>query len=254
MSCDRHFCLPETHTHTHTQNQSQNFNKNKAIMFALTSSSSAVLGSRSRVENFNARKVSRRGAIKIASSANSHFSPMEKEVALKATLFVNNNKTKATRSVIMSSTAGNPVPTVKAGGNADLEKKFCTFIFAMFGFFSIGMLLPGSAQLWFGPDPPFPKFMHIAMSYWNVDGGSVIANWWSRMTAVLFLSFLGGPFLFGAEITKSYLKQVTAMLTGHLCMFINVTFFSPVAKVAWYPQIVLQIALVALGLKLINEK
>merc|ERR1711934_638086 len=215
-----------THTHTHT-NQSK---------------------------NFNAIKVSRRGAIKIASSAHSLFSPMEKEVALKATLFVNNNKTKATRSVAMRSTAGNPVPTVKAGGNADLEKKFCTFIFAMFGFFSIGMLLPGSAQLWFGPDPPFPKFMHIAMSYWNVDGGSVIANWWSRMTAVLFLSFLGGPFLFGAEITKAYLKQVTAMLTGHLCMFINVTFFSPVAKVAWYPQIVLQIALIALGLKLINEK
>ena len=38
---------------------------------------------------------------------------MEKEVALKATLFVNNNKTKATRSVAMRSTAGNPVPTVK---------------------------------------------------------------------------------------------------------------------------------------------
>merc|ERR1711903_96869 len=56
--------------------------------------------------------------------------------------------------------------------------------------------------------------MHIAMSYWNVDGGSGIANWRSRMTAVLFLSFLGGPFLFGAEITKAYLKQVTAMLTG----------------------------------------
>ena len=190
-----------THTHTHTQNQSQNFLKNKTIMFALTSSSSAVLGSRSRVENFNARKVFRRGAIKCLVSKLSFFSD-GKEVALKATLFVNNNKTKATRSVAMRSTAGNPVPTVKAGGNADLEKKFCTFIFAMFGFFSIGMLLPGSAQLWFGPDPPFPKFMHIAMSYWNVDGGSVIANWWSRMTAVLFLSFLGGPFLFGAEDTK----------------------------------------------------
>ena len=77
---------------------------------------------------------------------------MEKEVALKATLFVNNNKTKATRSVAMRSTAGNPVPTVKAGGNADLEKKFCTFIFAMFGFFSMGCLLPaprnfGSVQI-----------------------------------------------------------------------------------------------------------
>ena len=236
-------------------------------MFALTSSSSsAVLGSRSRVENFNAtRKVSirRGGPVKIASSAGNNssssssslFSPVEKEVALKATLFVN-NKNK-TRFVVANSTAaaGNSEPTVKAaGGNADLEKKFCAFLFAMFGFFSIGMLLPGSAQLWFGPDPPFPKFMHIAMSYWNVDGGSVIANWWSRMTAVLFLSFLGGPFLFGAEITKAYLKQVTAMLTGHLCMFINVTFFSPVAKVAWYPQIVLQIALIAFGLKLINEK
>jgi len=124
----------------------------------------------------------------------------------------------------------------------------------MFGFFAVFMLMPGSAQLWFGPNPPFPKFTHVAMSYWNVDAGGVITNWWSRMTGVLFLSFLGGPFLFGAEITKAYLKQVTAMLCGHLALFVNVTFFSPVAKVAWYPQVILQVALVALGLKLINDK
>ncbi len=187
------------------------------------------------------------------------MSTKDKDVALKATtvLMMTNQNKRATSTIVNSTASGaNPEPTVKAaGGIADwpLEKKFVGFCFAMFGFFAFFMLMPGSAQLWFGPNPPFPKFTHVAMSYWNVDAGGVITNWWSRMTGVLFLSFLGGPFLFGAEITKAYLKQVTAMLCGHLALFVNVTFFSPVAKFAWYPQIILQVALVAMGLKLIND-
>merc|ERR1711981_1244218 len=31
----------------------------------------------------------------------------------------------------------------------------------------------------------------------------------------------------------AYFKQVPAMLCGHLALFINVTFFSPVVKIAW---------------------
>ena len=190
------------------------------------------------------------------------MSTKDKDVALKATtttvLMMANQNKRASSTIVNSTASGaNPEPTVKAAGDgiADwpLEKKFVGFCFAMFGFFAFFMLMPGSAQLWFGPNPPFPKFTHVAMSYWNVDAGGVITNWWSRMTGVLFLSFLGGPFLFGAEITKAYLKQVTAMLCGHLALFVNVTFFSPVAKFAWYPQIILQVALVAMGLKLIND-
>ena len=244
-------------------------------MFALTSTSSAL--ARSRVASaaaFGKRSSSRLVQVvakkNVDSASSSSIRPMtmmtmmstkDKDVALKATVLMmaNHQKNKRASSTIVNSTASgaNPEPTVKAaGGIADwpLEKKFVGFCFAMFGFFAFFMLMPGSAQLWFGPNPPFPKFTHVAMSYWNVDAGGVITNWWSRMTGVLFLSFLGGPFLFGAEITKAYLKQVTAMLCGHLALFVNVTFFSPVAKVAWYPQVILQVALVAMGLKLINDK
>ena len=235
-------------------------------MFALTSTSSSALA-RSHVA---AKRSSSSRSVKVIAKKNVDSAPSmmmmstkDKEVALKATALMAAaaaNQKRGT-STIANSTASGANPergaTVKAaGGIADwpLEKKFCAFCFGMFGFFAVFMLMPGSAQLWFGPNPPFPKFTHVAMSYWNVDAGGVITNWWSRMTGVLFLSFLGGPFLFGAEITKAYLKQVTAMLCGHLALFVNVTFFSPVAKVAWYPQVILQVALVALGLKLINDK
>ena len=238
-------------------------------MFALTSTSSSALA-RSHVA---AKRSSSSRSVKVIAKKNVDSAPSmmmmstkDKEVALKATALMaaaaaNQHHQKRGTSTIANSTASGANPergaTVKAaGGIADwpLEKKFCAFCFGMFGFFAVFMLMPGSAQLWFGPNPPFPKFTHVAMSYWNVDAGGVITNWWSRMTGVLFLSFLGGPFLFGAEITKAYLKQVTAMLCGHLALFVNVTFFSPVAKVAWYPQVILQVALVALGLKLINDK
>ena len=242
-------------------------------MFALTSTSSAL--ARSRVASAAAgKRSSSRFVVQVtakknvdSASSSSSIRPMmmmmstkDKDVALKATttvLMMANQNKRASSTIVNSTASGaNPEPTVKAaGGIADwpLEKKFVGFCFAMFGFFAFFMLMPGSAQLWFGPNPPFPKFTHVAMSYWNVDAGGVITNWWSRMTGVLFLSFLGGPFLFGAEITKAYLKQVTAMLCGHLALFVNVTFFSPVAKFAWYPQIILQVALVAMGLKLIND-
>lgn len=241
-------------------------------MFALTSTSSAL--ARSRVASAAAgKRSSSRFVVQVVakknvdSASSSSIRPMmmtmstkDKDVALKATttvLMMANQNKRASSTIVNSTASGaNPEPTVKAaGGIADwpLEKKFVGFCFAMFGFFAFFMLMPGSAQLWFGPNPPFPKFTHVAMSYWNVDAGGVITNWWSRMTGVLFLSFLGGPFLFGAEITKAYLKQVTAMLCGHLALFVNVTFFSPVAKFAWYPQIILQVALVAMGLKLIND-
>ena len=233
-------------------------------MFALTSTSSSALA-RSHVA---AKRSSSSRSVKVIAKKNVDSAPSmmmmstkDKEVALKATALMAAaaaNQKRGTSTIANSTASGaNPEPTVKAaGGIADwpLEKKFCAFCFGMFGFFAVFMLMPGSAQLWFGPNPPFPKFTHVAMSYWNVDAGGVITNWWSRMTGVLFLSFLGGPFLFGAEITKAYLKQVTAMLCGHLALFVNVTFFSPVAKVAWYPQVILQVALVALGLKLINDK
>ena len=241
-------------------------------MFALTSTSSAL--ARSRVAaSVGKRSSSSSRFVKVIAKKNVDSAPSmmmmstkDKEVALKATALMaaaaaNQHHQKRGTSTIANSTASGANPergaTVQAaGGIADwpLEKKFCAFCFGMFGFFAVFMLMPGSAQLWFGPNPPFPKFTHVAMSYWNVDAGGVITNWWSRMTGVLFLSFLGGPFLFGAEITKAYLKQVTAMLCGHLALFVNVTFFSPVAKVAWYPQVILQVALVALGLKLINDK
>ena len=242
-------------------------------MFALTSTSFAL--ARSRVASAAAgKRSSSRFVVQVVakknvdSASSSSIRPMmmtmstkDKDVALKATtttvLMMANQNKRASSTIVNSTASGvNPEPTVKAaGGIADwpLEKKFVGFCFAMFGFFAFFMLMPGSAQLWFGPNPPFPKFTHVAMSYWNVDAGGVITNWWSRMTGVLFLSFLGGPFLFGAEITKAYLKQVTAMLCGHLALFVNVTFFSPVAKFAWYPQIILQVALVAMGLKLIND-
>merc|ERR1711881_232175 len=89
--------------------------------------------------------------------------------------------------------------------------------------------------------------------------GDGIADWPLEKKFLGFCSAMFGFFAFfmlmpgSAEITKAYLKQVTAMLCGHLALFVNVTFFSPVAKFAWYPQIILQVALVAMGLKLIND-
>merc|ERR1712057_142591 len=91
------------------------------------------------------------------------------DVALKATtttvLMMANQNKRASSTIVNSTASGaNPEPTVKAaGGIADwpLEKKFVGFCFAMFGFFAFFMLMPGSAQLWFGPNPPFPKFTHV---------------------------------------------------------------------------------------------
>ena len=95
-----------------------------------------------------------------------------------------------------------------------------------------------SQNYMFGPDSPGG----VPLIYWTKGTDHPIAEWWSRMTGVLFLSFLSGPFLFGAPM-ESHLKQTMIMNVGILIMFISIVFGSPdeCVKLTWWPQVALQV-------------
>ena len=90
----------------------------------------------------------------------------------------------------------------------------------------------------FGPNSPGG----LPLIYWTKGTDHPIAEWWSRMTGVLFLSFLAGPFLFGAPMGP-HLKQTMLMNVGILVMFITIVFGSPdeCVKLTWWPQVALQV-------------
>ena len=90
----------------------------------------------------------------------------------------------------------------------------------------------------FGPNSPGG----LPLIYWTKGTDHPIAEWWSRMTGVLFLSFLSGPFLFGAPMGP-HLKQTMLMNVGILVMFITIVFGSPdeCVKLTWWPQVALQV-------------
>ena len=91
-----------------------------------------------------------------------------------------------------------------------------------------------------------------AQIYWTTASDHPITEWWSRIVGVLFLSFLSGPFAFGADIWV-HLKQTMVAMTGLLvCMvYINVL-YPELCAVMWKPQIVLQIGIVAYNAKLLT--
>ena len=105
--------------------------------------------------------------------------------------------------------------------------------------FSMGMFV--SQRYMYGPDSP----VGTLFIYWtNNNNDSPIAEWWARMVGVLFLSFLSGPFLFGAPM-ESHLKQTMVAMTGILICFCSIIFGSPkdVVTFMWYPQLGLQVVL-----------
>lgn len=89
--------------------------------------------------------------------------------------------------------------------------------------------------------------------YWTGTPGSShpIAEWWSRIVGVLFLSFLSGPFAFGADIWV-HLKQTMVAMVGLLICFVYiVTLYPEQCAFMWYPQIALQVAIVLYNAKLL---
>ena len=101
----------------------------------------------------------------------------------------------------------------------------------------------------FGPNSP----AGLPLIYWTKGDGHPIAEWWGRMCAVLFFSFLSGPFVFGADI-DTHLKQTLVMNIGLLLAFCSVVFGHPeeCAQLTWYPQIGLQVILVIVNFSLVN--
>ena len=71
-------------------------------------------------------------------------------------------------------------------GGSPNETLYAAFIFGMFGFFSCGMFV--SQNYMFGPNSPGG----LPLIYWTKGSDHPISEWWSRMTGVLFLSFLSG--------------------------------------------------------------
>merc|ERR1719263_1777945 len=97
--------------------------------------------------------------------------------------------------------------------------------------------------------------MGTPMIYWTKGSDHPISEWWARMVGVLFLSFLSGPLYFGVPM-KAHLKQTMVAMTGILINFITLNFVTGPAecvKLTWYPQIALQVVLVAINAHLLMK-
>lgn len=131
-----------------------------------------------------------------------------------------------------------------------LEKGYAGFLLGMFGFFSVGMLI--SQNDMFGPESPggWP------LVYWSKGTRHPIAEWWSRMTAILFLTWLSGPFAFNVPM-RAHLKQTMVAMTAILANFLHINFVSApdeCVSLVWYPQIGLQVVLCAVNAHLLSTK
>jgi len=136
----------------------------------------------------------------------------------------------------------------------ELPQLYRYILTGMFGFFTIGMLI-GRVR----PCRALCCSSHCCLSCSSRCAAHHpvgIADWWSRNTAFVLLTLLGGVPFFGVS-EESFQKQALFFMTGLLLNFVAAAFFitdaagKQVGAAMWYPQLALQVVLVAINAYLV---
>ena len=157
-------------------------------------------------------------------------------------------KKSATKKKATSKSGGKNAAAAAGGVNkAAVAQIYAKFILGMFGFFACGMLY--SHDKMFGPDA-----MHWTLQYWENQNPSVVGEWWARNFAIFIIAFLAAPFWAGTPM-DSHLKCTMVAMTGLLLNFMMIIFVAndgaEATKMVWYPQLGLQVVIVAVNAWLI---
>ena len=93
------------------------------------------------------------------------------------------------------------------------------------------------------------------MVYWKIGSDHPITEWWARMTGIMMLGFFSAPFWAGVSM-DAHMKQCMVVMIAMLANMMHIVFSFPneAETVMWYPQIGLQVILVAINAYILMPK